>query len=211
MKKKRHEDYLSLFEKDFGKSGVEEYRKRRYRGIDQRIVHFLETALVKGWIRQMGSVERILDVPCGYGRMVSTFPQEAKAVGADLSMNMLSLARARYTYVVRASLWTLPFASGSFDVVLCIRVLHHAEIWKNAEKIFAELARVSRKNVIVSVYEDTRFHRMWRKVKGKGRIIFVEEKDVIRLAELTGLRLRDRRHILPFIHAQTFYWFEKIS
>lgn len=47
---------------------------------------------------------------------------------------------------VTSSLWSLPFADRSFDLVMAIRVLPHVERW---EALLAEMTRVSRRYVLV--------------------------------------------------------------
>ncbi len=55
---------------------------------------------------------------------------------------------------VAASVTELPFDAASFDAVLCCEVLEHLP-WEDAEQALAELRRVTRSGVIVSVPDDT--------------------------------------------------------
>jgi len=48
--------------------------------------------------------------------------------------------------LVSSSLFGLPFADGSFDLVLAVRLMAHVERWKD---LLAEMARVSRRFLIV--------------------------------------------------------------
>ncbi|NVM47032.1 MAG: hypothetical protein HWN79_19195, partial [Candidatus Lokiarchaeota archaeon] len=53
----------------FEKQEVEEYERKRYRGIDQRLVHGREGRLLRKILRKIGEGSLlVLDVPCGYGR-----------------------------------------------------------------------------------------------------------------------------------------------
>jgi SAM-dependent methyltransferase len=81
-----------------------------------------------------GSAVRILDLGCGdginlygLGRILQKCGWPAEVFGADY--NPLRLARAeRIPFVKglhRASIMRLPYANGSFDVVLCNQVLEH--------------------------------------------------------------------------------------
>jgi len=53
----------------FEKHEVEEYERKRYRGIDQRLVHGREGRLLRNILRKIGDGPLlVLDIPCGYGR-----------------------------------------------------------------------------------------------------------------------------------------------
>lgn len=85
---------------------------------------------------------RVLDVGGGPGRMAAPLSQRHQVTLCDLSQDMLRLARRRPEGRVRrllaADARELPFAGGSFDVVLCIDVLPHLpdpgpalrEVWR---------------------------------------------------------------------------------
>jgi SAM-dependent methyltransferase len=80
---------------------------------------------------------RILEVGCGEGMMfdgTNTTP-----VQMDVSMTRVARAVGKSRYLLCADGYQLPFASGSFDVVLLIAVLEHTrEPWR----ILAEARRV---------------------------------------------------------------------
>ena len=67
---------------------------------------------------------RVLDLGCGKGRFARRLADEgADVVGIDLSAGML--AEASGLDRVRCSARRLPFADGTFDVVLAVEVLEH--------------------------------------------------------------------------------------
>lgn len=72
---------------------------------------------------------RVLDVGGGPGRMAAPLSHHHQVTLCDLSQDMLRLARERSGGEVRrllaADARRLPFATGSFDVALCIDVLPH--------------------------------------------------------------------------------------
>ncbi len=91
----------------------------------------------------------LLDVGTGTGRMLEIFgPQVERAVGVDLSREMLAVARVnleranlRNCSLRQADMYQLPLPGASFDAIVIHQVLHYAE--RPAQAI-AEAARVLR-------------------------------------------------------------------
>jgi len=89
--------------------------------------------------------ERALDSGCGAGALAFALaPFVESVVGVDLSEDLVAAgnAVAPPNCELRVGDSTsLPFEYGSFDIVGCARVLHHA---RRPELVVAELARVTR-------------------------------------------------------------------
>jgi SAM-dependent methyltransferase len=80
---------------------------------------------------------RILEVGCGEGMMFDG--TQTTPVQMDVSMTRVTRAAGKSRYLLCADGYQLPFANGSFDVVLLIAVLEHTrEPWR----ILAEARRV---------------------------------------------------------------------
>ncbi len=107
------------------------------------------------WPQELPTMRRyqprdILDVGCGTGevtaRMAELFP-EARVTGVDLIESHLALGRGktvRFGDRVRfqpADAFELPFAAGSFDLVVCRHVL---QAIPTPERVLAEMVRVSK-------------------------------------------------------------------
>jgi ArsR family transcriptional regulator len=106
-------------------------------------------------LRVIGSqpLDSVLDAGTGTGRMLELLaPHARRAVGVDVSPEMLAIARDRiaqaglaHCQVRLADAYRLPFASGSgvsgFDVVLFHQVLHYLD---DPQAAVAEAARVMR-------------------------------------------------------------------
>ena len=94
-------------------------------------------------------IRDLLDVGTGTGRMLRLLGKRAeRAVGIDLSREMLAIARASLDHadyanclVRQADMYRLPFADRSFDAVVIHQVLHYAE---QPAAVLAEVARVLR-------------------------------------------------------------------
>jgi ArsR family transcriptional regulator len=96
-----------------------------------------------------GQVRDLLDIGTGTGRMLEIFaPRVARAVGIDLSREMLAVARSklesaklRNCLVRHGDMYQLPLSSESFDAVTIHHVLHFAE---RPAQVVREAARVLR-------------------------------------------------------------------
>ena len=102
-------------------------------------------ARVERLLAPLDGAERVLDSGCGVGAFAFAIaPLVASVVGVDLSEELVAagreLAPANCELMVGDST-ALPFEYGSFDIVGCMRVLHHAH---RPELIVSELARVTR-------------------------------------------------------------------
>jgi glycosyltransferase involved in cell wall biosynthesis len=64
----------------------------------------------------------VLDVGCGSGQLLNALPQ---IVGMDPQMNKLRFMRAPGRLLLRGSIFEIPFASESFETVVCSQVIEH--------------------------------------------------------------------------------------
>jgi ubiquinone/menaquinone biosynthesis C-methylase UbiE len=90
--------------------------------------------------------ERALDVGCGTGALAYALaPLVGEVVGVDADEAFLAAARAdapEGCTFVTGDAEALPFPYGDFDLVGCVRVLHHVH---RPELVVAELARVTQR------------------------------------------------------------------
>ncbi|MDI6820153.1 MAG: class I SAM-dependent methyltransferase [Candidatus Hodarchaeaceae archaeon] len=78
--------------------------------------------------KNLPRANRALDVGCGTGMFLSLLSQKAKfIVGIDMSAEMLQIARKRAAgaALVQADADNLPFADGSFDVIVSVTLLQN--------------------------------------------------------------------------------------
>jgi ubiquinone/menaquinone biosynthesis C-methylase UbiE len=103
------------------------------------------------------TVRRVLDLPCGTGKLASVFAQfNFKIVAADISRQMMEVAAREYNHLPgfvgfeQTDASATKFADEEFDAVICLRLLHRVpDAVRSA--ILVDLGRISRKHVIVSV------------------------------------------------------------
>jgi ubiquinone/menaquinone biosynthesis C-methylase UbiE len=189
----------------------QDYQKQRYRSLDQAWVNWREQRILTRLLTQCQLTNRtVLDVPCGYSRFPLYTRLGITAIGADASYDMAHLAAASHARHGRAS-WlctdvlALPFPDSIFDGVLCIRLLHHRFSDTERQQILGELARVSRRFVIISFYQSTLLHTVARHWRGsRGRLAMMTLPHLQGLAQASGLQIQRVHCLLRFCHAQTF-------
>jgi ubiquinone/menaquinone biosynthesis C-methylase UbiE len=193
-------------------NGARDYQQRRYRSLDQAWVNWREQRIMARLLRhcQLAS-GTLLDVPCGYGRFAPLFAHLGiTAVGADANSDMVHLAIENHAAYgrggwLRANIFHLPFAENTFDGALCIRLLHHRYSDAERQRILCELARVSRRFVLISFYRFTPVHTLARHWRGtRGRLAMTTLLRLRELAQASGLQIQHVRSLMRFCHAQTF-------
>jgi ubiquinone/menaquinone biosynthesis C-methylase UbiE len=93
------------------------------------------------YLSRLTDAQTFLDIGCGTGNVTKFGKKEFDhALGVDISMGMLCVARARHRLdVCLADGYRLPLRSASVDAVCCYSVLHH--IYRH-EPYWSEIARV---------------------------------------------------------------------
>ena len=163
----------------------------------------------------------VLDIACGTGRITELLLDEGLGViGGDISTAMLRVAQSRLTrFGSRVSfreldLDRLSLENDSVDLVTCIRLLHHVDSPARAQ-ILGELARVTRRFVIVNVSYSSPVYALRRRLKralGQG----VSEAsstwvEIQREASSAGLRIEDSRFVWPLMSEDLVLLLSKTS
>jgi SAM-dependent methyltransferase len=115
----------------------------------------LERRFLEAIERLVRPGDRVLDAGCGSGRLFA-YDLRGRAsliFGVDISPDVAH--NANIDAPLRASLAALPFASETFDLIICKHVLEHLE---EPESAFRELARVLRPHGRLLVLAPNRFH-----------------------------------------------------
>lgn len=108
---------------------------------------FVQRDHILQWLGELNGKE-ILDAGCGVGAFSEPWAKNNNVYGVDFSEKSLEFAAARGLKTSTGDLRGLPFASGTFDVVVCIGVI---QLIEDYEPIIAELARVTKPGGVLLV------------------------------------------------------------
>jgi ubiquinone/menaquinone biosynthesis C-methylase UbiE len=186
-----------LLERYGSAAGAAAYRRKYERSLFRRLSHRREMAIVAAALGDAGAGGRVLDCPCGAGRLVPTILRSAdRVVAVDLSEAMVREAREALAPLVEAgrvefavaSADALPFPDGSFDAAVCHRLLHHLRTPEARGAVLRELARVARRGVVASFADASTAKARRQKRRGRdGRRTALSPEEFIAEARAAGL------------------------
>jgi len=144
-----------------------------------------EKACIVECLNAIPAGSKVLDLPCGTGRMTRTLVERGYHVtGADASPAMLARAKEHYAayraergdaapeveFSVRDVLAT-GFANDEFDGVSCIRLFHHFSEADTRRRALAELRRICNGPIVVTFLNSFALDRLsiWLKAQIKGK------------------------------------------
>lgn len=186
----------------FKKQEVEDYERKRYRGVDQRLVQAREKRILRKILERIGKEDAlVLDVPCGYGRFSHLMLERGcSLVSSDLSFHMVkrtmerSKESVRLSGVVADGILGLPFKQEVFDFILSMRFFHHLHQRKERKAVLEEFSRVVKEQVILSYYQINPLHVVQRKLrrrikKSKTRIKMLSREEFEKEVEKVGFKI----------------------
>ena len=166
---------------------------------------------------------RVLDVPCGGGRIALRLGAHGYRVAAgDLSEAMLAIARQRATEaglhcpVEKLDVEQLSHGDRAFDTIVTFRLFHHFPTPEIRQRVVNELCRVARKFVVLSYFSPlsvTSLRRKLHSLVGKKK----SAKNYTPLAEVegyfakAGFRLVKDFAQTPFLRTLHLAVFERVG
>jgi ubiquinone/menaquinone biosynthesis C-methylase UbiE len=151
----------------------------------------------------VSSGDSCLDVGCGVGLHSKLLKDEAGCVvhGIDVSQSMVDSANKNLGegFAIRASAIEIPYRDNSVDVSYTVNVTHHLIRPEAVEKAIAEMARVSRKKVLIFEFNPLNPFCRYLLFKvcpydnGDERI--PSRKEMVEAARMAGLKTNKIRHM----------------
>ncbi|MCP2519378.1 class I SAM-dependent methyltransferase [Candidatus Aminicenantes bacterium AC-335-A11] len=205
----------------FGREEVEKYERKRYKGLDQKIVNWREKSIVQKILKNISEENfSILDIPCGYGRFINILENNGnKIFASDLSFSMVEKAREKNYknfYFVSNLKLGIPIKSNTIDCVFCFRFFHHLHYREERVKVLKELERISKKWIIISCYIENKIHSIQRKIrkklmKKKTKIKIISLEDLESEVNYAKLKIIKIFPVLKGIHSQHIILLKKAT
>lgn len=111
-----------------------------------------------------------LDVGCGTGLLAARLEEAGYGMaGVDPSEGMLEILRARSPGIraERGSGTSLPFADGSFDLVLSVAVMHHIADPDDVRRTLSEMVRVAKPSGRLLVWDHNPRNPYWGRLMAR--------------------------------------------
>jgi cyclopropane fatty-acyl-phospholipid synthase-like methyltransferase len=203
-----------------GRTKYDEATARRYQ-VRKAGKHRAELRLVDRAFARIPTVHRVLDVPCGGGRVALHLAQKGYGVTcADLSEAMRTIARGNLEQagvagaVDAQDVERLTYPDRAFDTVVSFRLFHHFPTAEIRGRVVRELCRVAGQYVALSYFSPASVTSVKRKLRGVlgGRS---SQKYATTLAEVAGyfeaagFRLVQDFAQLPLVHTLHLALFER--
>ena len=116
------------------------------------------TSRIRGIIEKQAP-RNILEVGCGEGYLITDVFSKCKSIecisACDLDSQQLLPQVHSLSQFYQCSVYDMPFASASFDLVCCLEVLEHLD---DPASALAEICRVAKDHVLISVPREP----LWR-------------------------------------------------
>ncbi|ESO98125.1 hypothetical protein LOTGIDRAFT_143038 [Lottia gigantea] len=91
------------------------------------------------------------DIGCGNGKYLG-INENVYSIGSDRSYNLASICRFRNFQSLVSDVMCIPLRPDSFDVCICIAVIHHLSTWERRLGAIQELVRILRPGGQVLIY-----------------------------------------------------------
>ncbi len=186
--------------------------------------HRREERCIRKALAGLGAGARVLDIPCGTGRLLPLLREMGfQVVEADSSAHMIEQARQYAAgrglsdgteFRVEDALATR-FADDAFDAVLCNRLFHHFREAQVRRRCLRELSRICRGPLIVSFFcslslDAVSFHlRHWLRRQAATDRIPIPYRTFVADAAATRLKVVRRMMARPGISKQWYTVLER--
>ncbi|MDA1196190.1 MAG: class I SAM-dependent methyltransferase [Planctomycetota bacterium] len=159
-------------------SGAAAYRKKYEGSWIRRLSNRRELAVVRTALARAQTRGRVLDCPCGAGRLTPSLLRFADhVICADASASMVAEAQdalrgradAGEVTFITASAAALPLADDAVDTAVCHRLIHHMANADERAPVWAELARVAKRRVVISFSDDSTWKARSQRRRGVDR------------------------------------------
>lgn len=148
--------------------GAESYATKYDRELHKRVSSWFERRVIRRAVARTGvSQGRVLDLPCGAGRLTPLLAPAARSlISADYSPDMLRVfKRERGKPCLVADAFHLPFADRTFDLVFSARLSHHISDDALRAAYVREILRVSAAWAVFTIFDARSLKNVLRRLR----------------------------------------------
>lgn len=163
--------------------------------------HKSEVIALNSFLSQISKIGTILEIGSGFGRLASIYSYRSKKIIlSDPSAKLLKIARKnvkkKNSKFIQSKLENLPkkIRSGSIDLILMIRVMHHITDIENTISIIEKL--LSKRGYLILEFANKRHWKAVGREMLKGNILYpldIFPKDIRSKKNI-------KKKTLPFVH-----------
>jgi ubiquinone/menaquinone biosynthesis C-methylase UbiE len=136
---------------------------------------------VEKFVSTLNGDELILEVGCGNGKnMKYLLDQEFINVqGCDFSKELVNICKNNKLNVIEGNILNLPYQDNSFDVLMCVAVLHHISNLEDRKRAICELIRVTKPNgkIFITVNSTMEFSKNVKHLSDTDIVIYLDDKN----------------------------------
>ncbi|MEZ5559364.1 MAG: class I SAM-dependent methyltransferase [Pseudomonadales bacterium] len=141
---------------------AEHYEAHHRKNLRTRLTTWRERQVLVNALRDAGSPRSALDLPCGTGRFWSAFERAGvdDLIAGDASEGMLGVAAGNRlgehlpSKLIQSSAFAMDLPDDAVDFAACLRFYHHLSRREDRIRLLAELRRVAREYVAISLWVD---------------------------------------------------------
>ena len=173
------------------------------RGYDEKASKRLSTrrelALLSSLLGTQGRSGRLLNLPCGGGRVSRPLAETTDLlIEADIALGQVLYGAAQRDWTtpevrMTASAFHIPLSDRAVDGVVCIRLCHHLPTQTERQRLLAELLRVADRFVVMTFFDFNSVKNVLRRVRPFDRKppkLTMTTSEVAGLAAERGFALR---------------------
>ena len=106
---------------------------------------------VANYLDTIPSGSMVGDIGCGNGKNM-LYRNDLNYMGMDISSEMVKICNDRGYDTIEGDITNIPFDTDSMDYTMSIAVIHHIEKRENRIKALSELLRITKHNILVTVW-----------------------------------------------------------
>jgi ubiquinone/menaquinone biosynthesis C-methylase UbiE len=209
------EAYRARYKYDLDNEANDYYKRRDLKK------HLAELQLIDRAFADIPKHHRVLDLPCGGGRLCVHLGQQGYQMsGADLSESMRNLAQKNIAEagiscnIESQDIERLTYDAQFFDTIVCFRLFHHFPTKEIRKTAVTELCRVAKDTVVLSYfspYSWTSLRRFVKRMAGKNIPRYATSlSELESYFNACGFQLKQDFAQLPFMHTLHVAVFERM-